>query len=134
VELLARGTNTNQGVKPKEGEQRGCTFEQFNKQRPPIFEGQPDAIAAENWISQMEKLMEVMCCTDDQMVRYATFKLAAEAERWWIAKKEHLQQQLGEGVPITWKELQGRIFGTILSLNQSDKLKHKSSPIWYKDP
>jgi hypothetical protein len=45
--------------------------------------------------------MEVMCCTDEQMVCYATFKLIAEAERWWISKKDHLQQQVGEGVPIT---------------------------------
>jgi hypothetical protein len=60
-------------------------------------------VAAENWVLQMEKLMEVMCCTDKQMVRYATFKLTAEAERWWTSKKDQLQQQLGEGVPITWK-------------------------------
>ncbi|XP_062170983.1 uncharacterized protein LOC133876754 [Alnus glutinosa] len=38
------------------------------------------------------------------MVRYATFKLTAEAERWWTSKKDHLQQQVGEGVPITWKD------------------------------
>ncbi|GLT53525.1 hypothetical protein SLA2020_267900 [Shorea laevis] len=48
--------------------------------------------------------MEVMCLTDDQMVRYAIFKLAAKAERWWIAKKEHLEQQLGEGISITWTD------------------------------
>jgi hypothetical protein len=104
VDLLAMGTNANRGMRTNKEEQHGCTFEQFNKQHPPVFEGQPDAIAAENWVSQMEKLMEVMCCTDDQMVRYATFKLTAEAERWWIAKKEHLQQLLGDGVPITWKD------------------------------
>jgi hypothetical protein len=51
----------------------------------------------------MEKLMEVMCCTDEQKVCYATFKLTDEAERWWVSKKDHLQQQLGQGVPITWK-------------------------------
>jgi len=37
------------------------------------------------------------------MVRYATFKLTPEAERWWTSKKDHLQQQLGKGIPITWK-------------------------------
>jgi len=51
----------------------------------------------------MEKLMEVMCCTDEQMVSYATFKLTAEAELWWTSKKDHLQQQVGEGISITWK-------------------------------
>jgi hypothetical protein len=25
----------------------------------------PDAVVAKNWVSQMDKLMEVMCCTDE---------------------------------------------------------------------
>jgi hypothetical protein len=36
--------------------------------------------------------MEVMNCIDEQKVRYATFKLTAEAIKWWVAKKEHMQQ------------------------------------------
>jgi len=103
VDLLKMGANANREVRQNEEEQRGCTFEQFNKQHPPSFEGLPDAVASENWLLQMEKLMEVMCCTDEQMVSYATFKLTAEAEHWWTSKKDHLQQQVGEGVPITWK-------------------------------
>lgn len=73
VDLLKMGANANREVRQNEEEQRGCTFEQFNKQHPPSFEGLPDAVAAENWVLQMEKLMEVMCCTDEQMVSYATF-------------------------------------------------------------
>jgi len=101
VDLLNMGANANWEVRQDVEEQRGCTFEQFNKQHPPSFEGLPDAVAAENWVLPMEKLMEVMCCTDEQMVRYATFKLTAEAERWWTSNKDHLQQQVGEGVLIT---------------------------------
>jgi hypothetical protein len=41
---------------------------------------------------------------DEQIVHYGTFELIAEAEHWWIAKKEHLQLWLGEGVPISWKD------------------------------
>jgi hypothetical protein len=74
------------------GKEDGCTFEKFNRQQPLIFEGQPDAIATENWLRQIEKLMEVMNCIDEQKVRYATFKLTAEARKWWVAKKEHMQQ------------------------------------------
>jgi hypothetical protein len=50
---------------------------------------------------RVEKLIRVMNCTEDQMVRYATFKLAAEAECWSTAKREHLQQQLGESALIS---------------------------------
>jgi hypothetical protein len=72
-------------------------------------------VAAENWVLQMEKLMEVICCTDEQMVSYANFKLTAKTERWWTSKKDHLQQQVGEGVPIHLEELQRCIPGTLLS-------------------
>ncbi|GLT53526.1 hypothetical protein SLA2020_267910 [Shorea laevis] len=48
VDLLVRGANAKQGGKQDGGERRGCTFEQFNKQHPPIFEGLLDAVAAEN--------------------------------------------------------------------------------------
>ncbi|GLT65651.1 hypothetical protein SLA2020_380690 [Shorea laevis] len=60
VVLLAKGANTKQGGKQDGGERRGCSLEQFNKQHPLTFEGLSDAVAAENWILQMEKLMEVM--------------------------------------------------------------------------
>jgi type II secretory pathway component PulF len=34
VDLLKMGTNADQGMRPNKEEQRGCTFEQFNKQHP----------------------------------------------------------------------------------------------------
>ncbi|XP_059455138.1 uncharacterized protein LOC132185376 [Corylus avellana] len=97
VSLLAMGTNTKGGTS-SEGQQ-GCTFGNFNRQRPPIFDGQPDAIATENWVLQIEKLMDVMNCTEEQRVKYATFYLTEGAERWWTAQKEHLQQRLGAIIP-----------------------------------
>jgi len=37
---------------------------------------------------------------DEQIVHYGTFELIAEAEHWWIAKKEHLQLGYFPGVII----------------------------------
>jgi hypothetical protein len=65
VDLLARGANGNRGGGHNENEQHGCNFEQFNKQHPLTFEGQLDAVAMENWTTQIEKLIKVMRCTDD---------------------------------------------------------------------
>lgn len=33
------------------------------------------------------------------------FKLVAEVERWWVAQRDHLQQHMGENVPITQEDL-----------------------------
>jgi hypothetical protein len=51
------------------------------------------------------------------MVLLATFKLTAEAEQCWRAKKEHMQQQVGDGVSITWK-------------NFKDAFSEHFFPIW----
>jgi hypothetical protein len=48
--------------------------------------------------------MEVMNCTKEQRDKYATFYLTVEAERWWMAQKEHLQKRLGAEVTIPWKD------------------------------
>jgi hypothetical protein len=103
VALITMGAKDQREGGPHTEAPRGCTFEKFNRQHPPVFEGQPDAIAAENWVLQIEKLMEVMNCTEEQRVKYATFYLTAGAERWWMAQKEHLQKRLGAEVTIPWK-------------------------------
>lgn len=53
-------------------------------------------MATENWVLQMERV-------DGSHVLYRQTKFTAEAERWWISKQDHLQQQLGEAIPITGK-------------------------------
>jgi hypothetical protein len=37
VDLLKMGANANREVRQNEEEQRGCTFEQFNKQHPLVL-------------------------------------------------------------------------------------------------
>ena len=85
VTLLTMWTKDQQEGGPLIETPWGCTFETFNRQHPPVFEGQPDAIAAENWVLKIEKLVEVMNCTEEQRVKYATFYLTTGAERWWMA-------------------------------------------------
>ena len=74
------GTNTlREGEMTSKGQQE-CTFEKFNRQHHLVFEGQPDAIVAENWVLHMEKLMTMMNCTEEQRVKYATFYPTMGAE------------------------------------------------------
>ena len=82
----------------------GCFFETFLKQNLPSFDGKPKA---ENWFLQMEKLLEALDCTDSQKVRFATFKLIGEAERWWRSTKAILEGTDTERNPITWEKFKG---------------------------
>ncbi|XP_040991870.1 uncharacterized protein LOC121238868 [Juglans microcarpa x Juglans regia] len=65
----------------------GCTIEQFNRINPPTFDGRGDATLAEDWIQDIEEILRVINCTDEQKVLYSAFKLTGETKRWWIFER-----------------------------------------------
>ncbi|XP_041009525.1 uncharacterized protein LOC121253605 [Juglans microcarpa x Juglans regia] len=65
----------------------GCTVEQFNRMHPPLFDGRGDPTLAEDWVQDIEEILRVLTCTEEQKVAYATFKLTGEAKRWWISER-----------------------------------------------
>ncbi|XP_035545021.1 uncharacterized protein LOC108988431 [Juglans regia] len=89
--------------------QVGCTLEQFSHQHPPTFDGRLNSLDAESWIERMEQIFEVLYCTDDQKVKYATYHLTDMANKWWKSTRALVQLELGEAVPISWEHFK-RIF------------------------
>ncbi|XP_041009455.1 uncharacterized protein LOC121253516 [Juglans microcarpa x Juglans regia] len=89
--------------------QVGCTLEQFYHQHPPTFDGRLNSLDAESWIERMEQIFEVLYCTDDQKVKYATYHLTDMANKWWKSTRALVQLELGEAVPISWEHFK-RIF------------------------
>ena len=49
------------------------TVEQFQKLRPPTFDGSTDPVKAEAWVRRMEKIFKVFPCPEEEKVKYATF-------------------------------------------------------------
>nr|GFD43707.1 zinc finger, CCHC-type, retrotransposon Gag domain protein [Tanacetum cinerariifolium] len=49
-------------------------LERFNKQKPHSFEKATAPVHAENWISYMEKIFDVMGCEDEFKARLAVYK------------------------------------------------------------
>ncbi|PWA39294.1 zinc finger, CCHC-type, Retrotransposon gag domain protein [Artemisia annua] len=76
--------------------------EKFQKQKPNSFSGAPTPIDAENWIAHLEKIFEVLECTENQQVRLAVYKLEGDAQRWWKTLKE----AEGEGFveALAWRD------------------------------
>ena len=58
-------------------------LEQFQKLNLPAFKGEADPIQAEEWLRQIEKILDVMECTENQQVSFTSFMFQGEAERWW---------------------------------------------------
>nr|GFB41361.1 zinc finger, CCHC-type, retrotransposon Gag domain protein [Tanacetum cinerariifolium] len=63
-------------------------LESFNKQKPRSFEKATAPVDAENWISHMEKIFDVMGCEDAFKTRLAMYKFKVDALAWWKAYKQ----------------------------------------------
>jgi hypothetical protein len=79
----------------------------------PVFDGNQGYLAAKSWITNIQRLFEVISCTNEQIVLYASYKLTDESSRWWESTRELLDLELG-GAEIAWthfkKEFNDRFF------------------------
>ena len=98
--MVEKHVSTSGTAKPKAAEIEGCTIEQFRKIGPPSILGNPDPTEAETWIMQMEKIFDMVGCTEVQKVYFSSFKLKGEAEQWWRSTKKTLP--LEEDEILTW--------------------------------
>ncbi|GJT89585.1 zinc finger, CCHC-type, retrotransposon gag domain protein [Tanacetum coccineum] len=67
-------------------------IERFTKLKPLAFRSAATPAEAEDWITHMEKLFQVLGCPDNFKTRLAAFKLEGDALSWW---KAHLRTQVG---------------------------------------
>jgi len=67
---------------------------QFNKLKPPKFEGEADLMVYEEWPRRMENLFEVMECPERFNVHLATYQFEREAEFWWGAVKPRVGEPI----------------------------------------
>nr|GFB65261.1 zinc finger, CCHC-type, retrotransposon Gag domain protein [Tanacetum cinerariifolium] len=84
-------------------------LERFNKQKPRSFEKATAPVDAENWISHMEKIFDVMGCEDAFKTRLAVYKFKGDALAWWKAYK---QAKGGDVwlITVTWSEFKELFF------------------------
>nr|GFB93948.1 zinc finger, CCHC-type, retrotransposon Gag domain protein [Tanacetum cinerariifolium] len=94
-------------------------LERFNKQKPHSFEKATAPVDAENWISHMEKIFDVMGCEDAFKTRLDVYKFEGNALAWWKAYK---QAKGGDArlVTVTWADFKKLFFLQFsLELNRS---------------
>jgi len=73
---------------------------QFNKLKPPKFQGGSDPLKYEEWMRRMENPFEIMECPTRFKVALATYQFEGEVEYWWGTVKP----REGEN-PIMWDRL-----------------------------
>ena len=55
-------------------------LKQFQKMKPPVFEGEADPLDAEGWLLQIEFFLNVMNCTEEKKVSFSSFMFRKEVK------------------------------------------------------
>ncbi|XP_057962121.1 uncharacterized protein LOC131153687 [Malania oleifera] len=84
--------------------ERSCTIKQFTRMRLLSFSGGADPLVAENWVQDIEDILAVLSCIDEQKMLFVTFKLTGEAKRWGRSTRL-LEEQRPDPVAVTWSHL-----------------------------
>jgi len=72
----------------------------FMSHRPPTFSHSPDPLHADDLLKTIEKMLNIVQCTDREKVLYASGRLEGTAADWWDAyTTAHADQNT-----ITWDE------------------------------
>ncbi len=72
----------------------------FLRVKPPTFSSTTNPVEAGDWLHAVEKKLELLQCTDQEKVVFASHQLQGSASEWW----DHFRMNRAEGQPITWAE------------------------------
>src|SRR5512139_3434773 len=91
-----QGNNQNQNPPPPPQNK----LADFLRVRPPTFSSTTNPVEAGDWLHAVEKKLELLQCTDQEKVVFASHQLQGSASEWW----DHFRMNRAEGQPITWAE------------------------------
>jgi hypothetical protein len=58
---------------------------EFMSHHPPTYSHSSDPLDADDWLKTVTKKLEIVQCTDREMVLYAAGRLTGQAADWWDA-------------------------------------------------
>ena len=64
-------------------ETAGGTYRDFFRMNPSEFHGGLDPIKAHEWVANMEGIFEIVQCSEENKVVFASHSLKGPAMRWW---------------------------------------------------
>ena len=71
----------------------------FKKFAPTPFKKAKTPEEAEEWLSELERIMTTLRTEEEDMIPYAEFLLQGEASEWWKVEKENFK-----GTNLNWKD------------------------------
>nr|GEY61821.1 retrovirus-related Pol polyprotein from transposon TNT 1-94 [Tanacetum cinerariifolium] len=99
-------------------------LERFNKQKPYSFEKATAPVDADNWISHMEKIFDVMGYEDAFKTRLAMYKFEGNALAWWKAYKQAKGSDAWL-ITVTWEDFKKLFFLQFFPRAEQERLKRE---------
>jgi hypothetical protein len=107
MQLIQNLTNTMQQMQAQQNQPPQPSpqpprdrHKEFMSHNPPTFSHPSDPLDADDWLKTITKKLEIVQCTDREMVLYAAGRLVGQAGDWWDAYAiAHPNRQ-----NITWQE------------------------------
>jgi hypothetical protein len=57
--------------------------QEFTSHKPPTFSSSPDPLHADDWLKSVEKMRNIVQCSDREKVLYASGRLTGLVVDWW---------------------------------------------------
>ncbi|XP_066162190.1 uncharacterized protein [Oryza sativa Japonica Group] len=73
---------------------------EFLRVRPPTFSSTTNPVEASDWLHAIEKKLDLLQCTDQEKVSFASHQLHGPTSEWW----DHFRLNRTTAEPITWLE------------------------------
>nr|AAM01007.1 Putative retroelement [Oryza sativa Japonica Group] len=80
----------------------------FLRVRPPTFSSTTNPVEAGNWLHAIEKKLDLLQCTDQEKVSFASHQLHGPASEWW----DHFRLNRTTAEPISWFEFTAAFWKT----------------------
>ena len=80
----------------------GKFYKRLSSHECPKYDGEPDLVRFEDWIVEMEKLLEAINCPSRLKVKLATFYLTGTTELWWRSVKQ-------TAIDSTWEQFMTKL-------------------------
>ncbi|XP_056160301.1 uncharacterized protein LOC130135362 [Syzygium oleosum] len=101
--------------------------EQFPKLRPPKFVGTGDHEEAESWIDKLQKIFDMLKCSEEEKVTLAIYQLQGNANHWWKVTKEIVFPEI---ITVTWTTFVEAFNGKYFSECARDRKVKEFLQLW----
>ncbi|XP_050902204.1 uncharacterized protein LOC127112054, partial [Lathyrus oleraceus] len=78
----------------------GGSFRDFLRMNPPEFHGGLNLVKAQEWITDMERIFQIVHCSEENKVVFAYHMMKGSAVRWWESASILMTNQ---GIPRDWE-------------------------------